>query len=143
MKRIRTFQGTIYPWNCDHMGHMNVKFYAEKFDQAIWNLCSFLGLTAAYLRENNEGMVALEQHIKYFKEVLPGDNIYIESEVIEIKEKIIRLRHIMYNLESNDIVAETEITGLHIDAKLRKGIAFPEFVQNKFEQLFAADKTKQ
>ncbi len=38
MKAIKTYQGTVYPWNCDHMGHMNVQFYVAKFDEAIWNL---------------------------------------------------------------------------------------------------------
>ena len=62
---IKTFQGTIYPWNCDHMGHMNVQFYVAKFDEATWNLVAQLGLTSNYFRQNNKGMVALEQNIKY------------------------------------------------------------------------------
>jgi len=92
---IKTFQGTIYPWNCDHMGHMNVQFYVAKFDQATWNLVAQIGLTSSYFRQNNKGMVALEQNIKYKKELIPGDNIFIESEIIEIKEKTIRFIHVM------------------------------------------------
>src|ERR1035437_3326340 len=135
MKTTKTYQGTIYPWNCDHMGHMNVQFYVAKFDEAIWNLFSYLGLTALYLRESKSGMVALEQNIKYFKEVLAGDNIYIETEIIEIKEKTIRIKHTMFNLESRKLVSETEIFGLHIDTELRKGISFPQFVMEKFEEM--------
>lgn len=125
---IKTFQGTIYPWNCDHMNHMNVKFYVEKFDQATWNLFAYLGLSPKYLKENNSGMVALEQNIKYFKEVLAGDNIYVESAVIEIKGKTIKFKHLMKNLETLEIVSETELLGLHIDTIKRKGILIPEFV---------------
>ena len=132
---IKTYQGTVYPWNCDHMGHMNVKFYAEKFDEAIWNLFSTLGLTAKYLRDNNRGMVALEQHIKYYKEVIAGDNIFIASEVIEIKGKIIRIKHNMYKLETKINVAETELTGLHIDTNKRKGIPIPNFVFSNLKTL--------
>ncbi len=117
------------------MGHMNVQFYVAKFDEAIWNLFSCLGLTAKYLRENKRGMVALEQHIKYHKEVIAGDNIYIESEIIEIKEKTIRIKHIMFKFESKEIVSETEITGLHIDTELRKGVSFPLFVKSNFHEL--------
>lgn len=51
----------------------------------------------------------------------------------------------MFNLESKELVAETEITGLHIDTELRKGTAFPGFVRNKFQELMknetAANKT--
>ena len=132
---IKTYQGTIYTWNCDHMNHMNVKFYVEKFDEATWNLFAYLGLSSNYLRENKKGMVALEQNIKYQKEVFAGDNIYIESEVIEIKGKIIRFKHDMYNLESNEKVAETKIAGLHIDIEKRKGVMIPEFVNLNLKKL--------
>jgi acyl-CoA thioester hydrolase len=135
MKAIKTYQGTIYPWNCDHMGHMNVQFYVAKFDEAIWSLFSCLGLTSTYLRENKRGMVALEQQLKYYKEVLAGDTIYIESEIMEIRSKTILIKHMMYNLESKDMVSETEITGLHIDTDIRKGMAFPEFVKDKFHEM--------
>ena len=26
-----TYRGIVYPWHCDHMGHMNVMWYAGKF----------------------------------------------------------------------------------------------------------------
>jgi acyl-CoA thioester hydrolase len=128
---INTYRGTIYPWNCDHMGHMNVQFYVGKFDEASWNLLSSVGLSPAYLKENNSGMVALEQHINYYKEVFAGDSIYIESEIIEIREKTMLLKHVMFNQESKDIISQTEITGLHIDTKLRKAIPLPLFVKEK------------
>ncbi len=131
---IRTYQGTIYPWHCDHMNHMNVKFYVEKFDEATWILFAFYGISSKYLKENKKGMVALEQNIKYLKEVLAGDNIYIISEVVEVKGKIIRFRHEMYDLESNEKVAETELVGLHIDIEKRKGVVIPDFVNLKLKK---------
>ncbi len=41
---IETYRGVIYPWNCDHMGHMNVQYYVGKFDEATWQLFAFLGM---------------------------------------------------------------------------------------------------
>ena len=32
MSAILSYKGTVYPWHCDHMGHMNVMWYAGKFD---------------------------------------------------------------------------------------------------------------
>ena len=49
MKKLNTtFRGVVYPWHCDHMGHMNLTWYAGKFDEATWNLLSLIGLTATY-----------------------------------------------------------------------------------------------
>ena len=35
-KPVITYRGTVYPWQCDHMGHMNVMWYVGKFDEASW-----------------------------------------------------------------------------------------------------------
>jgi acyl-CoA thioester hydrolase len=32
-----SYRGAVYPWQCDHMGHMNVMWYVGKFDKATWN----------------------------------------------------------------------------------------------------------
>ena len=44
---IETYRGVVYPWHCDHMGHMNVMWYVGKFDEATWNLFAQVGVTAA------------------------------------------------------------------------------------------------
>lgn len=45
MIKAKTFQGTVNPWHCDHIGHMNVQYYASMFDQAGWNIFAQPGLT--------------------------------------------------------------------------------------------------
>ena len=50
---VITYRGTVYPWHCDHVGHMNVMWYVGKFDEATWQLFSHLGLTNS--RFQNEG----------------------------------------------------------------------------------------
>ena len=42
-----TYKGTVYPWQCDHIGHMNIMWYVSKFDEANWNFFATLGLTPA------------------------------------------------------------------------------------------------
>jgi hypothetical protein len=29
-----TYRGTVCPWQCDHVGHMNIMWYVGKFDEA-------------------------------------------------------------------------------------------------------------
>ena len=62
---VVTYRGTIYPWHCDHMGHMNVMWYVGKFDEATWHLLASAGLTAKRTREEGIGMAAVEQRIEY------------------------------------------------------------------------------
>ena len=42
---IVTYRGTTYPWQCDHVGHVNIMWYVSKFDEANWNLFANIGIT--------------------------------------------------------------------------------------------------
>jgi acyl-CoA thioester hydrolase len=121
-----TYRGTVYPWHCDHMGHMNVMWYVGKFDEATWQLLPLLGLSTAFLRQHNHGMAAIEQHIAYKRELHAGDIVTIRSGILEMKEKVIRFFHEMRNQETNEISAITVLTGIHIDLRARKSCPFPE-----------------
>jgi acyl-CoA thioester hydrolase len=133
MQLEATYCGTVYPWQCDHVGHMNIMWYVGKFDEANWNLFARLGLTPTYLRESGRGMAAVEQNISYRRELLAGDIVEVRSVVLEIREKSIRFRHEMRNAETGEIAAICEITGVHMDRQARKSIAFAEMIRKSVE----------
>ena len=82
-----TYRGTVYPWHCDHIGHMNVMWYSGNFDEATWQLLAKLGLTRAHFREHGTGMAAVEQNITYKRELHAGDIVTVRSSVLEINRK--------------------------------------------------------
>lgn len=124
-----TYRGTVYPWQCDHVGHMNIMWYVGKFDEANWNLFARLGLTPGYLRCSGRGMAAVQQNIAYRRELLAGDIVEVRSTLIEIGEKSIRFVHEMRNGETGEVAASCEITAVHMDRQLRKSAPFEEAIR--------------
>lgn len=122
---ILTSLGVVYPWQCDHMGHMNVMWYTGKFDEATWHLLALIGLTPSYLRDRKRGMVAVQQETTYKRELVAGDLITIQSGVLEMREKVIRFYHEMLNAETRELAARTTLTGVHLDTESRKSCPFP------------------
>lgn len=122
---ITTYQGVVYPWHCDHMGHMNIMWYAGKFDEATWHLFTMVGITPTFMRENQRGMAALQINTTYKKELLAGSVITIRSGILEIREKVIRFCHEMINTETGEIAAVAVLTGVHMDTQIRKSCPFP------------------
>ena len=129
MDSISTYRGTVYPWQCDHVGHMNIMWYVGKFDEANWNLFARVGLTPTYLRQSGCGMAGVQQNISYTSELLAGDIVEIRSVLLEIRDKSIRFRHEMRNAETGEIAAFCEITAVHLDRQARKAIAFSDGVR--------------
>ena len=120
-----TYRGTVYPWQCDHIGHMNVMWYVGKFDEATWNLFSSLGITPAFLRDRHRAMAAVQQNITYKRELLAGDVVAVRSGVLEMHDKVLKFVHEMRQAQSGEVAAVCVLTAVHMDSKLRKSAAFP------------------
>jgi acyl-CoA thioester hydrolase len=130
-----TYRGVVYPWHCDHMGHMNVMWYVGKFDEATWQMFAAIGVTPAYMRVNQHGVAAVRQNISYRRELLAGDLVTIHTGILEIASKTIRFYHEMRNDGSEAIAATTVISGVHMDTQTRKVCPFPKEIVERAQQL--------
>jgi len=130
-----TYRGMVYPWQCDHMGHMNVTWYTGKFDEACWQLLSMLGLNPTRFAQEGTGMAAVEQHIQYKRELLAGQAVTIQSALLEVEDKSIHMLHKMIDDASGEVSATTVVVGVHLDATLRKAISIPEDVRERALQM--------
>src|SRR5690242_12715222 len=135
-----TYRGTVYPWHCDHMGHMNVMWYVGKFDEATWQLLSNIGLSRSRLGKEGAGMAAVEQHIEYKRELRAGDLITIRSAVLEVKDKSVRFRHEMWNDETGELAATTELVGVHLDLTARRAKSLPVDIRERASSLTTGDQ---
>ena len=125
---IPTYRGSVQVWHCDHNAHMNVMWYVGKFDEATWNLLSMLGMSGAYFREQQRGMVAVDQQLQYKRELLAGDTLTIASGVREIKQKSLLFFHEMRSGETGEVAATCRFTAVHMDTVTRKACPFPEAI---------------
>jgi acyl-CoA thioester hydrolase len=134
---ILTYKGSVFPWHCDEMGHMNVMWYVGKFDEGTRHFFHALGLTPQFLRANKRGMAAVEQVIQYKRELLAGDIVTVHSVLLEIRERVIRFQHEMRKADTGEVAAVTTLTAVHLDTVARRACAFPESVRAKGAALLA------
>ena len=122
---VETARGTVHEWQRDHMGHINVRAYMEFFEEACWQFYAMLGLTASKLRSGEVHLAAVQQNIGYRKELYPGDTIAVRSGVLELREKVLRFRHELYNTENGEVASTCEFTVVCLDPQARKSRPFP------------------
>jgi acyl-CoA thioester hydrolase len=131
MKLEITHRSTIQQWECDHMGHMNVRHYMAKFDDAAWTFLSMLGITNRYFEKNNAGVAAVDHHVTYKRELMPGDSVVIHTRLALLEGKKFKMVHEMSNGITGDEVATCELFGVHMDRNVRRAADFPdEILQN-------------
>jgi acyl-CoA thioester hydrolase len=131
MSAQTTHFGIVYPGETDHMGHLNVAYYVQKFDAATWNFFFNIGVTPSMLRERSVGLAAVEQVLNYKKELMPGDVLEIRTRILDLSEKKVRFRHEMIHRESGRVAATCELLGVCFDRGAHKSRAFPVEVFEK------------
>jgi acyl-CoA thioester hydrolase len=123
---FETARGTVHTWQCDHMGHINVRAYGEFFEEACWQLYNRIGITPSLLRSGTFHVAAVQQDIRYLRELLAGDVIVVRSLVVEVREKVLKFAHQLANVETGVVCATSTFTVVCIDSAARRARAFPE-----------------
>ena len=128
---VDTYRGSVYPWECDQNGHLNVQHYVAKFDQATWLMFSHLGIDRALCTREKRSMMGLSQNIVYKRELFPGDVIAVRTRVKEMTDKRVRMIHTMCDFLTGEVSAEMELLAVHVDLTTRKSIPFPPSVAER------------
>jgi len=111
-------------WECDSNRHMNVMYYINKFEHAGRNFSLELGFDE--LGDSDVmGMVVLEQHIKYLKEVFEDDLLFIESTLLSVGNKAFTVLHQMFNAKTKVLVCEMKIVLVLFDKINRSALPMP------------------
>lgn len=136
---IETYRGFVYPWAIDHVGHMNVQSYTARFDEASWHFLARLGLSPTFLKRHGRAAVAADQRTSYRREVLAGSLLHVTSELLALGRSSIRFVHRMYDSETGELVAVTELVGVYFDAERRTSVALPARVHEAAATLLRPD----
>ncbi|MEP1229209.1 MAG: thioesterase family protein [Litorimonas sp.] len=122
---ILTWAGECCAWECDELGHLNMRHYVNKFSQARQFIFIKLGLVNAFKPHAQSSVRVKNLHIKYLGEARPGDPLKIMSAVLSVQDQTITLCHIMYH--TDDRIAATQVETIeHIYLRNYKTFAWPK-----------------
>ena len=135
---IETYRGVVYPWQCDHQGHMITKEYVGCFDAAFWHHLTAMGFTRAYLDGNNCGFADVKDTLEYKAEVPVSARIIVESGLIRVGKSSIIARHIMSDVETGEVSATSEKITVYFDLEARASAPIPDEKRDVLESFIVA-----
>lgn len=83
---IELYRGSINTWECDEMGHMNVRFYVAKMMEGLAELAHVAGLGHAFRRNAQSTLRPRDQHIRFIKEAHAGAPFTMTGCVLEVSD---------------------------------------------------------
>ena len=115
----------VEPEWIDANGHMNVAFYLRVFDLAGDAIFDKIGLGWSYVQEGKGMTFALENRIRFVREVFAGNPLVVKGFILDLSEKLIHFTWQMYQAEKGYLAAASESISAHIDIQTRKTAPFP------------------
>ncbi|MDP7381867.1 MAG: hotdog domain-containing protein, partial [Alphaproteobacteria bacterium] len=92
-----TFRGIVLPGQCDHFGHLNVRYYAHFFDDGAFHLWSLFGYSLRDMRAQGFHTVVAHTATDYLRELIAGDLFVIRGAFIHLGTKSVRYRQEMWH----------------------------------------------
>jgi acyl-CoA thioester hydrolase len=96
---VEVWRGCVNTWECDDMGHMNVRFYVAKAMEGLVGLAAALGMPHAFSPFANATLLVREQHIRFLREARPGAPLSMRGAVLEMGEAEARLLLVLFHAD--------------------------------------------
>ncbi|MDP1737250.1 MAG: thioesterase family protein [Caulobacter sp.] len=120
---IEIWRGGVNTWECDEMGHMNVRFYVARAMEGLVGLAAALGLPHAFAPHAGATLLVREQHIRFLREARAGAALHMTGGVVEMGEDDARFLLLLWHSDSGALAASFQTVVAHVTPA--EGRAFP------------------
>ena len=111
---LKLWEGEVLAEWVDANRHMNDGCYAVAFGEASWRVQDHLGLHARYRARTGGTLYSVEAHLTWARELLLGQRLHIESLVLGVDAKRLRVFHRLFASDDGDCAATMDVMMLHV-----------------------------
>ena len=111
---LKLWEGEVLAEWVDANRHMNDGFYAVAFGEASWRVQDHLGLHAEYRARTGGTLYSVEAHLTWARELSLGQRLHIESLVLGVDAKRLRVFHRLFATDEGCSAATMDVMMLHV-----------------------------
>ena len=133
---IDLWKGIANTWDCDEMGHMNVRVYIEKAFEGLGTLAGACHLAHVFKESAPSTLIPAEQHIRFIREVHPGRPLSMVGCVTEFDDTSATVYQEMRHGDGS-VAAAFRTRLVHSDSQTLRPFAWSQRTRASFEALKA------
>ena len=108
------WRGVAYPWECDHMGHMNVQHHMAKAVEAAGWLQHRIGIAPGIAGRERRGLAPVADYLRFHREVRAGDILVGRGAVLEVSESSLSYALEMIDAATDEVCVTSHVTAAHV-----------------------------
>jgi acyl-CoA thioester hydrolase len=131
---VEVWRGGVNAWQCDQMGHLNVRFHVAHAMEGLAGLAGALGMTQAFAPRGASTLQVREHHIRFLREARLGDPLHMTAGVLELGEDDARLALLLMHAGgAAATIVQTVVR--HVETSERRRFPWPGAVRRKADSL--------
>lgn len=132
---VEVWRGGVNTWECDEMGHLNVRHYVGRATEGLAGLAGELGLPEAFSCTANATLIVREQHIRFLREARPGAALHMTGGVVSISDDEAWLLLELTHSGSGEPAATFQTRVAHVTPSQGRGFPWPARVRERASAL--------
>lgn len=131
---MEIWRGGVNTWECDEMGHMNVRFYVARFMEGLGGIALCLGLPEAFQLHATSTLMVRDHHLRFVKEAHAGAPLHMTGGVVETTETGATVLQELIHTRTGDLCA-TAVTRVEHATADGRPFAWPTRARTAVEAL--------
>ncbi len=131
---LEVWRGGVDIWECDQMGHMNVRFYLAHAVEGLAGLAAALGMPRAFAPSSSATLLPLSVHIRFLREARLGSPLHMTAGILAISESDVDVLLTLIHTETGLPAATLRLQMVHVTPAGRP-FPWPDRVRERAEAL--------
>jgi acyl-CoA thioester hydrolase len=133
---LEVWRGCVNTWECDELGHMNVRFYLARAFDGLARLGAALGQPHAFAAEATATLKVVRQHVRFLAEAHAGAPLRMTAGLTALHEDGAEALQVLHH--SDGRVAATVLSQLQHATPHGRAFPWPARTQEAVEALAVA-----
>ena len=139
---FETHRAVVHQWQCDHLDHLNVRYYAHFFDDAGFHFWTGLPGAQAIMKQHNIGVVVTRTTNDFLHEARAGELVVIKSALTRLGTKSLTYTQRLTNAETDELLATQDAVEVIFDPTQRKPTEMPKELREVLEGVLVSNSSK-
>ena len=137
---VEVWSGGVNTWECDEMGHLNVRFWVAKAMEGFSAFIAEMGLPRAFSPEAKTTVLVQEHHMRFLKEARAGAALWMSGSVVELGADWAQLALVIRHADGTP-GAPFQTRAVHVATADLKPCPWPEAVLARAKAMAPPDHT--
>jgi acyl-CoA thioesterase FadM len=111
------------------------------YDMTSDAMLELLGVSGAWVREQKVGLVDLEHHIWFRRELHVGDEVTLHLRFTGLNDRRVQGLVFLLNVNTGEVASAIEFLSIAVDLEARRAIPFPTNVYSRLVELTRGHET--